>query len=319
MTCLWHLIPPNNFTLFPTVPGMWSQITTLISFFHSFVVSWGGRKISDKGVKPGRRSILRGWFKEEPTTTAQLLQFHPLYSGPEKALQTLLAFFKYCLTWLSKHIKQLVSEKSWSGNPIKIFEVGWTNRILISSKTADFHSFIEQLFHIGIQSSASFSMSPRTHTGPFFFKIGTSIWKGKWSSCISVRAFFFHTTSMVPIMKEGFSIMAAIKRKHCPVSTPLGSDLDAEYNNLVFTFNPLSLASDLSDKLVCKALKWAVHLSGYNYFCFHIPGMDSMWADLISHQTYTPVIQGISTVLVLPASDDPEFQWPLHDQILLAQ
>lgn len=64
--------------------------------------------------------------------------------------------------------------------------------------------------------------------------------------------------------------MATIERMHWLASCPEGFDLITDHNNILFIFDPLSLVPDLSQASIRKDIRWAVHLSIYNYECIHL-------------------------------------------------
>lgn len=65
---------------------------------------------------------------------------------------------------------------------------------------------------------------------------------------------------------------------HWIVSTPHGLDLYTENNNLIFLFDPLSVAPDMSQTSLRKVLQCAVKLSIYSYTCYHIKDEENVWA-----------------------------------------
>ena len=113
--------------------------------------------------------------------------------------------------------------------------------------------------------------------------------------------------------KEAFSIMATIERMHWIASIPTGFDLYTDHNNLVFLFDPLSLAPDLSQSSLRKVIRWAVRLCIYNYACIHISGDDNVWADLLSRWFPQRTIRRLIHIPPLPSASAPEFEWPLSE------
>lgn len=76
--------------------------------------------------------------------------------------------------------------------------------------------------------------------------------------------------------KEAVVCMATIERSHWIVSCTEGFYLSTDYKTLIFIFEPLSIITDLGQAAMRKVLQWAVRISAYNYFCFHIRGEDNL-------------------------------------------
>lgn len=75
--------------------------------------------------------------------------------------------------------------------------------------------------------------------------------------------------------------MAAVKQIHYLAAIPECFELFAYHKNLIFIFDPLAIDPDLGKAAVRKFLRWAAHLSAYNYVCIHV-----RWKE-ISGQTYS--------------------------------
>lgn len=121
------------------------------------------------------------------------------------------------------------------------------------------------------------------------------------------------------IEKEAYAIMATVQRMHWLLATADGFDLYTDHKNLIFLFDPLSVATDLSQSTIRKVLRWAVRLSAYNYTCVHIPGEENVWADLLSRWVPTGTVRRLVSVPVLPSSSSPEFEWPSIGDISVIQ
>lgn len=68
---------------------------------------------------------------------------------------------------------------------------------------------------------------------------------------------------------------------HWLLCTEDGFELFTDHNNIMLIFDATSILPDLSQSSIKKAVRWAVHLTLYNYVCFHINGTDNVWADLL--------------------------------------
>ncbi len=79
--------------------------------------------------------------------------------------------------------------------------------------------------------------------------------------------------------KEAYVLMATLERMHWLPADPKGFDLFTVHNNLIFIFDPTSVAADLSQTTIRKVLRWAVRLSVYNYTCVHTKGPENVWED----------------------------------------
>lgn len=104
--------------------------------------------------------------------------------------------------------------------------------------------------------------------------------------------------------------MATIERVHWLASCPKGFDLFTDHNNLIFISDPLSLVPDLSQASMRKVIRWAVRRSIYYYECTHLSGVDSVWADLLSRWTKTPIIRRLIRIPPLVSASADDFEWP---------
>ena len=119
--------------------------------------------------------------------------------------------------------------------------------------------------------------------------------------------------------KEAFAILATLERMHWLVATSAGFDLYTDHNNLIFIFDPLSIIPDLSQPSVRKVLRWAVRISAYNYICFHIKGLENIWADLLTRWAASPTVRRLVKIPVLPSSCADDFVWPEAQEISSTQ
>lgn len=98
-----------------------------------------------------------------------------------------------------------------------------------------------------------------------------------------------------------------------------GFDLYTYHNNLVFIFYPLTLSPDLSQTSVRKVIRWAFRLSASNYTCAHIPGLENVWADLISRLHRTPIVRRLLKIPPLSSMCEDGFDWPSVNNISKSQ
>lgn len=104
-----------------------------------------------------------------------------------------------------------------------------------------------------------------------------------------------------------------LTRLHWIAATSASFDLHTDHNNLVFIFDFLQMAPDLSQLSVLYVLRWAVKLSLYNYVCYSIRQEDIIWADLFGRWSPPPVIRRLLEILPLPSSSDANSFWPNVD------
>eukprot|EP00178_Gracilaria_changii_P000257 TRINITY_DN1027_c0_g1_i1.p2 TRINITY_DN1027_c0_g1~~TRINITY_DN1027_c0_g1_i1.p2 ORF type:complete len:1106 (+),score=114.18 TRINITY_DN1027_c0_g1_i1:5972-9289(+) len=119
--------------------------------------------------------------------------------------------------------------------------------------------------------------------------------------------------------KEAFAIMATVDRMHWLAATAAGFDLFTDHNNLIFLFDPLSLVPDLSQSSTRKVLRWAVRLSAYSYTCFHINGLDNVWADMLTRWSAPKTVRRLVMITLLPTSHNEAFCWPSTNEIAQLQ
>jgi RNase H-like domain found in reverse transcriptase len=82
--------------------------------------------------------------------------------------------------------------------------------------------------------------------------------------------------------KEGYAIMQTCERMDYLLRCPAGFSLFSDRRNLVYIFDPRGQNPGLAQHSEARALRWALNISSYNYVIEFIPGVDNVWADLLS-------------------------------------
>lgn len=123
--------------------------------------------------------------------------------------------------------------------------------------------------------------------------------------------------------KKAYAITATVTRMHCLTAIHDGFNLYKDHNNLLFLFDTLAVATDLSETSVCKMLRWAVHLSSYNYICYRISGTDNVWANILgrwnTEELSSPSINRRVMVPPYPSTNVEDFEWPSTSALLQVQ
>lgn len=89
-----------------------------------------------------------------------------------------------------------------------------------------------------------------------------------------------------------------------------GFDLYPDHNNLVFTFDPLSVVKDISKNSVRKFLRCALGLYFYNCTCIHIKGTDNVWTDLLGRWYVSHAFFRLIHIYEMPSVSSKGFKWP---------
>lgn len=53
----------------------------------------------------------------------------------------------------------------------------------------------------------------------------------------------------------------------------------------------------------------------YDYTCFHIKGVENVWADLLGRWSAVKTVRRLVRVPELPSSTDPDFEWPTRNAL----
>lgn len=130
----------------------------------------------------------------------------------------------------------------------------------------------------------------------------------------------FSTTHLgwLAVENEAFVVLASIERSHCLASCSDGFDLYTDHSNMIFIFDPLSVAPNLRQAAVRKVLRWAVRLSAYKYVCLHIKGEDCVWAVMPTRWSIPLTIRHLVSITLLPTTIQ-DFKWPALNAVQESQ
>jgi len=293
----------------------------------TLILTWCGRTISPEGIKYDPRRLQGLLTMDPPTTAAHLQQFlcalqwmrmaipqfqqlvDPLHEILEKAYEvsgkrTSRAAAKVSLSslgWSYDHLTMYENCKKALANQTMLEHRDPNRRLCLFTDACDriWSGIVTQVPHEDLK----LPFHEQRH-GPLAFL------SGKFNTTQRGWSIF---------EKEAFAILASCERMRWLLGDPAGFNLYTDHNNLVFIFDPLRYLPDLSASSVRKVLRWAVAMSWYNYTCFHISGVDNVWADLLGRWNTPPTVQRLINIPVLTSATADDFQWPSGKEIRATQ
>ena len=120
--------------------------------------------------------------------------------------------------------------------------------------------------------------------------------------------------------KEGYAIVAALRKAAYLLQQPRGTLICTDHRNLAYIFAP---DAGMNKPQLYRLHRWALELSQYKYSIVHLAGAENTWVDLLSrwHQSSTtlPVvwvcrIQAPQQITTLPLDE-----WPSIEELRAAQ
>lgn len=324
-----------------TVEGLVAAIQELIGIFaqhnihlhpdkcllYEEEMRWCGRHITRKGIRfdPRRSAALREM--EEPKTGADLQQFVCALQWMKSAIPEfativapLHAFMETVYEKAGRRTKQAVMN-------VKLEALGWTEadarvfhhcKDALEKQVTLSHRDMKKRLCVYTDASDGFWSGMLTQVPHEDLSKKHQLQKHEPLAFLSGQ---FNKTQMgwSVLEKEAYAVMATLDRMHWLVANPDGFDLFTDHNNLIFLFDPLAVRADLSQNTLRKVLRWAVHLSYYNYTCIHIKGVDNVWADLLGRWSQPATVRRLITIPPLPSSSSDDFEWPTEGEIIHTQ
>lgn len=103
--------------------------------------------------------------------------------------------------------------------------------------------------------------------------------------------------------------MDTLERIHWLLPDPQGSDMNTDYNNVIYIFDPTFVVTYIIQTNIRKVIRWAVRLCVKNYTCIHIKGPYNVGADLLGRwSSKTPTICRVVHISELPSSPAEDFE-----------
>ena len=277
-----------------------------------------GRIISAKGIRYDPRHLDGLVHMEPPSTGAHLQQFLCAVQWLNKGIpqftdvvQPLQKYFQRVYERAEKIMKQAVSRVKlqnlgWGAPEVSAFE---SSKAALAKQVTLSHR--DPLRRLCVYTDASDEVWSGIVTQVPYQDLDKPR-KDQNHEPLAFLSSRFDSTQLgwATMEKEAFAVLATLGRMHWIVATPEGFDLYTDHNNLIFLFDPLFVVADLSQGTLRKVLRWAVKLSMYNYTCFHIKGLDNVWADLLGRWSAPRTVRRLVRIPALPTSSAPEFVWP---------
>ena len=295
--------------------------------FCTTTVRWCGRIITPQGVTFDPKDYQGIYNLQMPTTVAQLQQLICAFQWIRTTIPEFSKVIEPIRKFLNRTMSKTGSRSKRSTSRISLTSTGW------GKEEAECFAHCKN----ALASQVTLSHRDPSKRLCLFTDASDTCWSGFISQIptnqiglppvdqdhepLAFLSGHFNSTELgwSTYEKEAYAIMASTKRMHWILASADGFDLYTDHNNLVFTFDPLAVAPDLSISSVKKVLRWAVRLSIYNYVCFHIKGSDNVWADLISRWMPKATLRRLIFIPPLLSSQDANFKWPKHSEITSAQ
>ena len=129
--------------------------------------------------------------------------------------------------------------------------------------------------------------------------------------------------------KEAYAIFSVFKKLDYLKYGSRVTHIFTDHRNLLFVFCPSAVEPALGRHVFSKVQRWALYLSKFDYVIEHIPGVENVFADILTRwlKGYRVQEKGLRRVCrishiteqLVPSPSNKDFVWPSWDMIKQAQ
>lgn len=119
--------------------------------------------------------------------------------------------------------------------------------------------------------------------------------------------------------KEAYAVVARLEGWHGLAATTEGIYLDTYHKNSILIFTRLVVLPDFAHSSISTVLRWAVHLTLYNYTCSHITATHNRWDELLGSWATPPIIRRLIKIQTLPKDSSDDFDLSTNWSVQVSQ